>query len=636
MFHPLRHIFTGILLVLCSSVLNAQDDNSGDTAITRKRSSPGSQSLRNLSMGNDSFVPWDSAFPFVHRYVPALASAMPFADLGVAGSPQRNLFFSAEQAAGLQSGFNPYPFQNKFAPDFIFYKAAVPFTRFSYAQGGNGRTAFNGTHTQNFSPTWNVTADFSSISNNKIYAGSLQEHMHKSTTAGSRFKTQNGRFSQYLVVSWNRARRNENGGLSDDSLFFRNDTGTLFGKKNPLKRVEGEYDPMLAAAKSFYASRYHLVEHQFQPVRGKNLWLVHRLDWNKDKYQLKDSRRDTAYYGSWSQYATGFVNDSFAWSFLKNEAGIGARAVAGSTELLLRGTWGYEWSRYSAEYLYESIIQRTQALHGSVIANAPSWQAHVQADYYLSGYAQGDYKLAANARYTAGKLKAHAGLVLQQYHMPLMVNRFWNNSFDISNAGFSPANLQQLQAGVATSGSHIRAEGTIIAGTTNHLPYNYGSLNYQQAANLNFAQARVSAMFRLGRWHMDYRLVWQTFNKSEIISAPAIFWYSSWYYQGRVFKGAMLARLGADVWYTTKYDPYVYRADAAAFYPVKSNSKAGNYPMLDVYVSGEVKTVQIFVKLEHINNNLTRYGFNNQYFSALHYPLEPFRLRIGLSWKFFY
>ena len=73
------------------------------------------------------------------------------------------------------------------------------------------------------------------------------------------------------------------------------------------------------------------------------------------------------------------------------------------------------------------------------------------------------------------------------------------------------------------------------------------------------------------------------------------------------------------------YDPAL-----AEFY-IQTNRKYGNFPRFDFFVDGKIRTMRIFLKLEHFNASLS--GYN--YYSAPNYPYRDMIFRFGVVWNFF-
>jgi hypothetical protein len=101
------------------------------------------------------------------------------------------------------------------------------------------------------------------------------------------------------------------------------------------------------------------------------------------------------------------------------------------------------------------------------------------------------------------------------------------------------------------------------------------------------------------------------------------------------FHHAMELTLGADIQNTSKFQTTYYRPDAATFVIDANKTESGNYFELDLYAVARVQTVDIFLKAEHINEIFIIPGFNTRYQYIAGYPIQPYRIRFGLNWKFY-
>ena len=59
--------------------------------------------------------------------------------------------------------------------------------------------------------------------------------------------------------------------------------------------------------------------------------------------------------------------------------------------------------------------------------------------------------------------------------------------------------------------------------------------------------------------------------------------------------------------------------------------KVGNHPVLSAYLNFHLKHTRFYIMASHFN--YSKEGGTT--FGAPHYPINPFNLRLGLSWNFF-
>lgn len=610
---------------------NAMSTTPTDTINTAglKRSDPAVQFASQLRMGIDTFEKWDSSFLHVQRYNKAYASGLPVSDLGTVGSPQRILKYSPFIAEGFQTGFNPYAIQNKNPENFKFYKAAVPLSRFYYTQGANGVFLLDVLHTQNFSPTWNVTVDFSSVQNGEIYTGSNQNHLHRGTMLGSQFTGKNGKYSNQLILSWNRARRAENFGLRNDSLFFLpNDTVNV--------RKMGNYYPSTSTTSSFYGTHHHKLDQKYRLNSQHYIFLQN--NWIKEKYAFseKDQTPDTAVYGKQYTFQTGAFIDSVVWIQFNSAAGYGKEAKKDDRfPLAYRFSASYNRALYNTIYKTQADIQYYSGLHGQIAYNPYKVKAltiDAKTDVFVGGMMKGNYLIAGNAALRLNKhFQIAAAARSQRYNAPAYTLKYNGNYFQTENT-FSPTFSNMLKGGIIAGFKHIHVQIFAESGTQNNFLYTNQNGQWAQGNKLNYANLTGNIQLKFGKFYWINQVMWQTHSQLTSIPVPALHVLSGLYFEGMTFKKAMLMRTGIDLMYSSGYTAYKYNPMTAIFYP--GSTRSGNYPVADFYVSGEIKTVMLFLKMEHLNQYLTNVGFNNSYISAQSYPIEPLRFRFGFIWRF--
>lgn len=617
-------------------MMSGPGDSRTDSSTTAQlpKSDPRSQSFRLLQLGIDTFIAWDSTLPMVQRYNRARASALPYVDLGYYSSPQRSLWLNPFAAAGLQTGFDPYPFQNKRAENAVFHDAKVPLTRFSYFQGGQGFASLDAMHTQNIGKNWNISLDYHSLNNRELYTGSLQEHLHRGTRLGSFYRSKNGRYRNFLILTWNRARRNENGGADKDSLLYRDDiTANLSGVG---MNTRGFYYPRLSQARSFYGHRHHLLEQQYRLLK-KGPYLFHRADWTRTVYRYSDDTRDTSYYGATYWQSDKNINDSSAWNGLSNRLGAGWQLHRAGLDMAIKTWYSHEFMSFTAlNFLAEPDLYYSQGIHGEAMGRAAGLTVNASLDQYFDGYNAGDRKFDASAEWQLFKgFSVHGSLQNQVQSPGLFFRRFFNNHFRILN-NFNAIRSSEFTAGATVQSKHWLLQGTFGAGTVDGLIYSIYDATFRQAGRLNYTRLQGRIMFNAGPFYTDHRITLQQYSNEAAWSAPAISTLSSLYFQGKLFKKAMLARFGVDVSYWSSYTAWAYRPDLAWFYISPGGRLGGNYPVADLFFSGEVKTVIVTLKLEHWNNYIVNYGASNAFMSAQNYPIEPLRFMLGVVWRFHY
>ena len=128
----------------------------------------------------------------------------------------------------------------------------------------------------------------------------------------------------------------------------------------------------------------------------------------------------------------------------------------------------------------------------------------------------------------------------------------------------------------------------------------------------------------------ENNVVWQH-SSNAILPLPAIALYSNLYYHGLWFR-AMEAQFGVNVRYHTAYYAPLL-CPATSQFCTQSETKVGNYPVINVYANFYVRLIRLrfFAEYQHLNGHF----MDAKYFSLPGYPLNPPVFRAGLAWHFY-
>lgn len=155
-------------------------------------------------------------------------------------------------------------------------------------------------------------------------------------------------------------------------------------------------------------------------------------------------------------------------------------------------------------------------------------------------------------------------------------------------------------------------------------PFQYGGM-------VNYLKLRAHRQFHYGKFALDNTVMYQrVVEGNEVFNVPELVTRNSLYYQDHWFQRALFLQTGFTVKYFTSYNMNGYDPVLAEFF-VQNEVELGNYPVVDFFFNGKIRTARIYFQLEHVNSLLT--GNNN--FSAPDYPYRDFIVRFGLVWNLF-
>ncbi len=601
----------------------------------------------------------DSTLVDVNNYRPNLQQF----NLGEPGSPtymgfDNASYFSKNGRANFSSNaiqtFNPsqiglLPFDNN--QNLRLYRAFAPFTKFNYLQGPGKTIAVNALHTQNFGASSNITLDYSSVTSQEQYVGSLQNNTHRNIHINQLSISKNGKYKQVVYLGWERGNRQENGGLASETDFFIPVDSSKF-KIRPL----GAYNPRLTTAKSLFSNHNHQLYQQYKI--NSRLYITQAMSWEKITYQFKDSKRDTSFYGK-NYFGTALkTNDSNVWQLVNHAIGIKK-----SSDLF----------RFHAQHLYQAatyqsnLLRFTQnqkslkyqsaglQLDGSLILHRfPSMQ--FSAAYMYAGYAKNSHQLfgsfpllrKSHQNHNKGFKYLHINAEVQNQTKPatFFQQNFYSNHF-IYNNEFQLTGDKHIAGRInfhnQTDSSAKRQLGffaVIRSGSWINPILSLDSLPFTQFASQPYNQVELNFTMRGKHLYFNQTANIKKFNSS---SSPTIFnmgqpvlrTTTTLEYKMPAFKKAMILTLGTNIQYTSKFQNTTYRPDAGSFIVHSNLTNLGNYFELDLYAVAKVQTVDIFLKAEHINEIFVIPGFNTRYQYVAGYPIQPYRIRFGLNWKFY-
>jgi len=128
----------------------------------------------------------------------------------------------------------------------------------------------------------------------------------------------------------------------------------------------------------------------------------------------------------------------------------------------------------------------------------------------------------------------------------------------------------------------------------------------------------------------ENHVVWQH-SSDAVLPLPDIALYTNLYYHGLWFR-AMDAQLGVNLRYHTAYYAPLL-CPATSQFCVQSDTKVGNYPIINVYANFYVRLLRLrfFAEYQHLNGHF----MDANYYSMPGYPLNPPVFRAGLAWHFY-
>ena len=165
---------------------------------------------------------------------------------------------------------------------------------------------------------------------------------------------------------------------------------------------------------------------------------------------------------------------------------------------------------------------------------------------------------------------------------------------------------------------------------SNVLYFNDSAIAKQYKGKIPVVSAFLKKDFTFYNWHLNNKIIYQSVPDSSVIRLPEFVFEHSLYYENDVFKGAMRLQVGGSIYFVSEYFANAYMPATAQFY-LQDKKKYGNYPFIDLFINVKIKTVRIFLKIDHLNNG----WMGNNYMLTPNYPMNDRAFKLGVSWRFF-
>jgi len=544
--------------------------------------------------------------------------------------------------------WNPYM---KTADRTIFFNTKTPFTSLVYSTipvKDWKEESIEVMHTQNLSPFFNFGLQFNILSGKPLYTNQDT----RAVRAGLFASHAKDRYSIFGTFYYNDFDQNENAGIANRDSF-------LMG----VKEQWWEYEVNLSNAQSHYRNlalfatqKYNLTERKFttdslgnKTSTGKTLSISYQLMLEKqfkfytDEVILDDLSPVYSNYYYLTETALDSVTEDKVSNVIQLILGdpdydkISARIYAGD-ELRRFGMLSPD-TVYGDSLVSDTVIRNFHShtindlFVGFHLAGPTTgvWDWIIDGKYYLLGYNQNNFNLNATfSRELGGKtdlgLRGSFEMARPHYFTNNYSSSFfrWENDFAsmLRIKGEAFIRSEELETDLSLRAASI---SNFIYWDTLAMPRAYGK-------NLLVFSANLTKHFKLAGWNSDNRVLLQYATAKDVLNLPLAVVYSSNYWKQSLFKGALVADLGFDLYFTTKYKASGYMPATGIFH-LQNETDLGLYPFVDVFLAFEIKSTRLFVSY---NNVLQSVGFaGNDFFTASPYPMKPRHFRLGVTWYFY-
>lgn len=603
----------------------------------------------------------DTSLDDFHLYHPAFLRNFGLMDLGNSGTAVYPVRFGLENSPGFDHGWHyldPYLFFENRQSN--YYDVRQPLTNLFYTQGANELIHLDALHTQNVRENWNVGIEYRRHKEDGNYL--RQKASIYNTRLFSRYNGPGGRYTQLVSATFNRIVNQENGGVVSKDAF-----DTLDG---PVRTAPVRYynasDPDLVLnrlrSNHFQITQFYRLGPQvYLPtkvldslgkpipdtiptqVSGAQLSLKTEYQSYQNLFVVKDLNGlgfDKFYLDSVATF------DSLRWQDFHVQAGIQSGPyvlVPGDSLIIRERPWFAEaYISYHAmrigwltDYAAYNQIEVSGAISSNPFRSGASDFWKVNGWHALTGYNSGDYLLEGYYRKRwKGKLEAGASGRLQRKEADFNQYYYFGNHHFWWNKNLNKQEYRRFSvfAGGNQSWLQPRLEYSLST-LDNHIVWASDATPMQVNSRITVQQVDLSWKFRWKWLNWQTQFLWQSSSLPAFLPLPQWAGRQSIFAEGHLFGQNLYAKLGADIFFTTAYQAPVYEAPIREFRLQRNgeNFNVGNYPWVNVFFSGRIRTVTFYVMFQHLNMGWGRTDF----YSSPYYPMQPRALRFGIQWRLY-
>ena len=550
---------------------------------------------------------------------------------GHLGLPSAPLYVNYQAKA---LGFNMFtaPYQNDMinADDVKYYQTKGPYASLTGIAGSKQEQAFKLLFSNTFKNKLNITLGFNRYSGIGFYQ--KQQSFTNNFYASSNYTSSNARVGYYAYVLYNKVKHQENGGISNDTLFLENVSinklllpVNLSNAKRELRNTTFDFNPWFRLNKNEDSSTVlsHFVDYQFN------------YSGNFSKYTDANSGSESFYNVFYIDTAS--TKDSTHWRTIQNGLNYTLKINPINAKLKV----GYK-NEISQVYQYSDSTFMNHIVNAGLYLNLKHYTGIVKANYIAQGANQNDYSLEIKNRYSKklkwttfkknGVLPSLAfnfNVSIEKRHPDFIFNTWYSNHYAWNN-NFSPIDKQQALFSISTDDNRFDM-GIVYQNVKNMIYFNELAVPEQTPLSIQNISAFIHKDILLfNHFGIGAKYNYQSSSYQAIVSVPNHVINGALYYQGNLFKRALQIQIGFNAQYFSSFYGYAYMPATNQYY-VQTTKTVGDYPYVDFFLNARIRPVRIFVKIDHLTQGL----IGGNYSLTPGYLQNDRAFKFGVNWLFF-
>ncbi len=575
----------------------------------------------------------DTLLKFGHRIQDAFIETPISLHTGRIASPSKPLEYQTPTTDQFQ--LSTPLFGNWFYnPDSLLYhQSQTPRTDLTYAQGTGNLLHLAASHSQNIASNWSFGLIYNRTKSHNLFHNNLpafnQERMTNlfSTGVYSHFYTPNRKYEVFANFINSKNTVKETFGITNPEEFDQ-----LSGRAKTFAGEANFYD-----ASNLFIDRTWSVTQFFRP--GKRTIQINDTTIGPDTntsnitsqwfHQFRYRRhinRFTDGDPNIDLFPTRFVSlethDSIFHSVLSNKIGKALHVKSMLTKIWML----HEAIQVKQHYFHSSSFNHVR-FGGDVNKSVKNSTHYAYAHGSALGYYSGDFKGLYRFESLLNRIDLHSEVSMTRRRPDYNEQFFGSNNY-YWNKSLNRTLTSQI-AGRISNKKSTRVLNVDFYDIDQFVYYDSTGVAQQLDDHVQYLRANAVFQFRLGSsWYWRNRVTYQ-WTSNKVLALPAVSVKTRLYKEGYLFNKNMWARIGVDVQYFTPYTGTTYNPIVRQM--TLSNKEIGGFPIVDVFINSEVRSMELYVSTHHIAQGY----FINDSFMASDYVFIGRTFQFGVNWRLF-
>lgn len=554
-----------------------------------------------------------------------------FQDMGNIGSAGQSLIFDANRNFGYRFTQNPWNSYFFKPEERIYYNSKSPITDITYVQGGVETVNLKVKLAINVTPRWMIGVDYHRLTSTGNFV--RQRNGAYYTQAFTYYQSKNAKYAMLANLTWNLGYNEESGGLKSDSSFEALSGTNKTGNSNLSNSENGFRNRSFYLKQYFYYGKSSIEINKEDTIEKFVSYghFSHTLKAEDEVYYLRvngDSNSVIFPNGLIKTFTDSVtsqtITNKFAYTLYNTDRKNEMRFVELAASHQFVNTDVQTNKRSFNNVIFEGTIEREVFKNYGI-----SFRAN--GAYSPLGYNQNDLKLIGDINYKTPWLIFSGGIFNNLYTPDYTLTFFKSNQFNWDNQNFNKINVSNWHGSIETRTLKNNFKLTFNQNILANWVYFGTDATPKQSSNVALVQTiELQKVFKLWKFYFDNKILYQK-STEDFVRLPEFGAVLRYYFQQVLFKKALNLQFGFDAFYNTAFYAQAYNPATRGFY-LQDQKQIGNYPLINVFLCGEIRHAVIFASYEHLNQDWFK---STGFYSTPNYPLPLSTLRIGVRWRMY-